>query len=235
MFTPLLSTNISIPGCAESPGYMLQWYREDPRINPEEKSVASTTTTQAQMYFADNLPNGVAAQYWLQVSTIYTAPKTYTAEMGLCVVGRGLLLVDDEEKIDLFNSQPPKTGPTPMFDQASMEVTTEIQMEKGRQYKIVVYLKNESAVAGAGALNCGGLRIGCCEKLDKDIALEEAVALAKSVDFPIIITGLSSDYESEAADRASLSLPPGIDELIERVAKANPNTASLTCPHIEMT
>ncbi|KAI8664999.1 Fn3-like domain-containing protein [Fusarium sp. Ph1] len=51
-----------------------------------------------------------------------------------------------------------------------------------------------------------------------------AVELARQVDVPIVIAGLNADYESEAVDRKDLRLPPGVDELIERVAKVNPRT-----------
>ncbi|RSL50384.1 hypothetical protein CEP54_011959 [Fusarium duplospermum] len=113
-----------------------------------------------------------------------------------------------------------------MFDQDSMEVTAEIEVQQGKQYEILIYLKNEVAVAGAGALNCGGLRIGCCEKIEPATALAEAVKLASEVDIPIVIAGLNSDFESEALDRKSLDLPPAVDELIAAVVKANKNTAS---------
>ncbi|KAL6353964.1 hypothetical protein LRP88_12959 [Fusarium phalaenopsidis] len=55
-------------------------------------------------------------------------------------------------------------------------------------------------------------------------ALAQAVELARQVDVPIVIAGLNADYESEAVDRKDLRLPPGVDELIERVAKVNPRT-----------
>lgn len=209
------------------PGYLVSWFKEDPVLNPAAEPVASVTTVQAQMYFADNLPEAVPKTYWLQAKTIYTAPKSCTIQLGLCVLGKGKLFVDGQEKIDLYTSQPEKTLQTPMFDQASMEVTAELEVQEGKRYEILVYLKNEAAVAGVGALNCGGLRIGCCEKIDPATALAEAVKLASEVDVPIVIAGLNSDFESEALDRKSLDLPPAVDELITAVIKANKNTASL--------
>ncbi|KAJ4234690.1 hypothetical protein NW759_001681 [Fusarium solani] len=227
-----LSKDISVPNSPE-PGYLVSWYKEDPILNPAAEPVASVTTVQAQMYFADNLPEAVPKTYWLQAKTIYTAPKSCTIELGLCVLGKGKLFVDGQEKVDLYTSQPEKTLQTPMFDQASMEVTAEIEVQQGKQYEILVYLKNEAAVAGVGALNCGGLRIGCCEKVDPASVLAEAVKLASEVDVPIVIAGLNSDFESEALDRKSLDLPPAVDKLIAAVVKANKNTVVVTqsgCP-----
>lgn len=217
---------MTIPGSSE-PGYALDWYGEDPDENPSTKPVYSTTTVQAQMYFADNLPSHVPESYWLRVQTVYTAPKTCTLDLGLCVIGKGRLFVDGKELIDLYTSQPPKTLQTPMFDQASMEVTGSVDVQEGKQYAITVMLRNDRINAGVGARQAGGLRVGGCEKIDREAALAEAVELAGQVDVPIVIAGLNADYESEAVDRKNLDLPPGVDELIEKVARANPKTVSI--------
>ncbi|KAJ0383589.1 hypothetical protein COL922a_010206 [Colletotrichum nupharicola] len=206
LFTPLLSSN-------------MQLY--------------TTTTTQAQMYFADSLPKGVPSAYWLRVKTYLTATNTAKFQVGLCVIGKGRLYVDGKQVIDLFTNQPKKTMHTPMFNQASMELTADVEVEAGKAYEVCVVLRNEAAIPGVGALSAGGLRIGCCEKIDNEQALDEAVRLAKSVDIPIVIAGLNADYESEAVDRKSLDLPPEIDELIERVVAANSSTVVITqsgCP-----
>lgn len=185
------------------------------------------------MYFADSLPAGVPGRYWLRVNATYTAPKTTTVQLGLCVLGKGKLFVDGKEAIDLWTSHPEKTLQTPMFNQASMEVTTDLAVEEGKSYEISVLLKNEALVAGVGALSAGGLRVGCCEKIDAAAALAEAVELAKSVDVPIVIAGLNADYESEAVDRKDLELPPGVSNLIERLVEVNPRTVVVNqsgCP-----
>ncbi|KAI8246327.1 putative beta-glucosidase I [Colletotrichum sp. SAR 10_96] len=227
LFTPLLSSNVTVPG-TNQPGYILDWFEENFEENPDATPLHTTTTTQAQMYFADSLPKGVPSAYWLRVKTCLTATKTAKVQLGLCVIGKGRLYVDGKQVIDLFTSQPKKTMHTPMFNQASMELTADVEVEAGKAYEVCVVLRNEAAIPGVGALNAGGLRIGCCEKIDKEQALDEAVRLAKSVDTPIVIAGLNADYESEAVDRKSLDLPPGIDELIERVVAANPSTSG--CP-----
>jgi len=54
--------------------------------------------------------------------------------------------------------------------------------------------------------------------------LNEAVAVAAKVDVVVVFVGDSAHHESEGYDRQSLELPAGQDELIEAVAKTNPNT-----------
>ena len=232
-----MSENVTIPGTKEA-GYKLHWYGEDPDANPEAKPIHSTTTTQAEMYFADNHPPGVPDVYWLRVNATYTAPKTATMQLGLCVMGKGRLFIDGKQVVDLWTSHPTKTLQTPMFNQASMEVTADLEAEAGKTYNISILMRNESVnagIGGAGALSAGGVRIGCCELIEPAVALAEAVELARHVDVPIVIAGLNADYESEAVDRKDLELPPGINELIEKVIEANPSTVSSmeSCPGLD--
>lgn len=206
---------------------MLEWYNQDPGLGHEVKPLAAETTMQAQMFFADHLPEGVPPAYWLRVRTTYTAPKTCTLRLGYCVAGKGKLYVDGKEVIDLVTSQPPKTVQTPMFNEGTMEVIHEMAVEEGKKYELTGFIINDKVSASGAVLVAGGVRFGCCEKIDPEVAIAEAVKLASQVDIPILIAGLNSDYETEAADRSDLSFPPYVDELIENVVKANPNTVSL--------
>ena len=52
---------------------------------------------------------------------------------------------------------------------------------------------------------------------------QSAIDLAKKADAVIVAVGYNQDIETEGADR-EFRLPPGQDELIEKIAAANPNT-----------
>ena len=69
----------------------------------------------------------------------------------------------------------------------------------------------------------GSLRIGCDIPLPPDL-LERAVKAAKRADAAIVFAGLTEEYESEGFDRKDMDLPAAQNELIGRVAEANPNT-----------
>lgn len=56
---------------------------------------------------------------------------------------------------------------------------------------------------------------------------DDAVAAAAKADVAIVCVGESNELESEGIDREDAGLPPGQDELIEAVARANPNTIVL--------
>ncbi|HKK12338.1 MAG TPA: glycoside hydrolase family 3 N-terminal domain-containing protein, partial [Flavobacteriaceae bacterium] len=81
------------------------------------------------------------------------------------------------------------------------------------------YSNDEKSKFGSITLN-GPVTI---DKLDPAM-LDEAVNAAKKSDMAIIFAGSNRDYETEASDRASLALPFGQEELIEKVLDVNPNT-----------
>ncbi|WP_236655920.1 beta-glucosidase family protein [Streptacidiphilus jiangxiensis] len=57
-----------------------------------------------------------------------------------------------------------------------------------------------------------------------DELLDEAVALAAAADVAVVVVATTEEVESEGVDRASLALPGRQDELVARVAAANPRT-----------
>src|SRR5690606_22103708 len=81
------------------------------------------------------------------------------------------------------------------------------------------YSKTEKAKLGDITLN-GPVTI---DELEPEM-LEEAINAAKNSDVAIVFAGSNRDYETEASDRASLNLPFGQEELIEKVLEVNPNT-----------
>ena len=58
-----------------------------------------------------------------------------------------------------------------------------------------------------------------------DEEMEAAVALAASSDVAVVVVGTTAEVESEGFDRTSLALPGRQDELVRKVAAANPRTA----------
>ena len=57
-----------------------------------------------------------------------------------------------------------------------------------------------------------------------DELLTEAEAVASAADVAVVVVGTTDEVESEGFDRTSLALPGRQDELVRRVAAANPRT-----------
>src|SRR3954471_20568087 len=60
-----------------------------------------------------------------------------------------------------------------------------------------------------------------------EAALSQAVALARDADVAVVVVGTTAEVESEGFDRDSLALPGRQDELVRRVADANPRTIAV--------
>ena len=67
----------------------------------------------------------------------------------------------------------------------------------------------------------GMVKIGIAQK--GTLVNQSAIDLAKKADAVIVAVGYDSEIETEGADR-EFQLPPGQDELVEKIAAANPNT-----------
>ncbi|CEL04120.1 hypothetical protein ASPCAL05252 [Aspergillus calidoustus] len=106
-----------------------------------------------------------------------------------------------------------------------MERHAVVEAQEGQEYNLEILMTNEKPGTRFERPSAGGVRLGGqVVRDDEDTSIADAVELAKSVDIPILLTGLSSDYEYEASDRASLVLPRRENELIQRVCEANPDT-----------
>src|ERR1700683_1070511 len=68
------------------------------------------------------------------------------------------------------------------------------------------------------------MRLGVTQKLDEDRLIDAAVAAAVAADVAVIVVGSAEGTESEGYDRDTLALPGRQDELVRRVAAAQPNT-----------
>jgi beta-glucosidase len=62
---------------------------------------------------------------------------------------------------------------------------------------------------------------------DPEAELERAVALARDADVAVVVVGTNEEVECEGVDRDSLALPGRQDELVARVAAANPRTVAV--------
>jgi beta-glucosidase len=68
------------------------------------------------------------------------------------------------------------------------------------------------------------LRLGIGPAITEDQLLADAVAAAERADIAVVVVGSADGDESEGYDRHGLALPGRQDELVTRVAAANPNT-----------
>lgn len=74
--------------------------------------------------------------------------------------------------------------------------------------------------------------VGCCAGYERSgkanaAALKEAVELAKQAEIAVVCIGLDESSESEGLDRSHICIPQVQQELLEEVAKVNPNVVAV--------
>ncbi len=94
-----------------------------------------------------------------------------------------------------------------------------VQLEAGREYELVL------RYAFAPGSPLAAVHINVEPPFgDEEAELERAVALAAEADVAVVVVGTNEEVECEGVDRDSLALPGRQDELVSRVAAANPRT-----------
>ena len=138
--------------------------------------------------------------------------------LGVAGVGGLSVLVDGnlvaEGKTDLRRdsvqalSQPP-------------ELRVQLQLQAGRDVDVLVEHRPNARGPHSGFAT---LRIGIAPKQEDDKLMADAVVAAAAADVAVVVVGSADGTESEGYDRENMLLPGRQDELVRRVAAANPNT-----------
>ncbi|GMK59865.1 hypothetical protein CspeluHIS016_0900820 [Cutaneotrichosporon spelunceum] len=206
------------------PGFDLLHYAIDANGEVAHEPAVTDTHDVSDMFLADFRHPRLGAHYVTEVQARFTSPITGRYEFGLTVTGQGWLYVDEQLVIDNASKQ---TMGGKFFGNGTIEEKGTVPVEKGKSYTLRVVHDSrrpgKAAVAGTPFI-VKGIRIGAFPLVDARQAIEDAVATARAADSVVLVVGLNADYESEGFDRHTLALPLASDELIARVADANPNT-----------
>jgi beta-glucosidase len=166
----------------------------------------------------DHADAGRVAQAEVSALIRATDPGTYT--IGVSGIGRYRLLVDGEEVLDEVLE--PRLGADVIETMViPPQAAHRVELDRGEQVSIVVVNEVGSTPSPLGirfSLNVDPPHGSDDEEIDR------AVSLARSADVAVVVVGTTEEIESEGFDRSSLALPGRQDELVERVAKANPDT-----------
>lgn len=137
-----------------------------------------------------------------------TVPESGSYDFGLTSLGLSRLSLDGELLLDHW------TGRT---DKEMREKIAAKELEAGREYQMLLEYSYQ------GKERWRGLRFGLMPTLPAD-PIAEAVELAAKADVVVLVAGVTNEWESEGFDRPNMDLPRKQDELIQRVAAANPKT-----------
>lgn len=164
------------------------------------------TGTTKYDWYGDSLPNANKESFSVRIEGFFTPQETNTFTLELGAIGVGRLYIDGDIVIE--------HSPEKMMGQ---EIRTEKKLKAKKSYAFKIEYFWE------GQTDFRRLSFGCLPQPSSDM-IHEAVKIAKKSDVVVLVASLNGEWESEGFDRVDMKLPGEQNLLIERVAKANPNT-----------
>ncbi len=198
-----------------SPGFAVEYYAGATPTGPARRR---RTVPDAVFLTLGGPPESVSTPFSMRAAGRFTPSETGTHTLTLAqAAGTARLLVDGAVVLD--GGTAPDAG-REFFGLLSAELTVDLDLVAGRAYEVVVEYVAPRAEFLLGAF------VGCRLPSPPDL-LDRAVRAAAAADVAIVIVGTNAGWETEGHDRATMQLPGPQDELVARVADANPRTAVL--------
>ena len=190
-------------------------YFNSPDLSGEVVHRAETEGSEI-MWLQNVAPDVDRIQFSARLMTRFTPTEDGDYHFGLTSAGRSRLFVDDQLLVDNWDDWEP--GDT-YFGSGSAEARGVKELEAGQTYD----LKVEYAALDSGSFGIKAVRLGA-SKLPGEEALQRAAQLAAESDVALLFVGLNGEWDTEGQDRQHMDLAGNQNELIGRVAAANPNT-----------
>ncbi len=181
----------------------------------EGEPVATMTRPETRLFFVESPAPGIGGEFSFRATTILTPERSGPHVLTLVDLGHARLFVDSTLTID--HAAPDTPRGLEVFGMASVERGADIELTQGTPVELVVeYSSRDAAFLYLAKI---GLR-----PTETGREIDDAVAAAAASDVAVVIVGTSDEWESEGHDRQSMDLPGAQNELVARVAAANPRT-----------
>lgn len=193
------------------PGLLVE-YRNG--LDDSGQVVTSDVTPQSMLRFFGSTPAGVDPErFHVTVSGSFVPEASGPHLFSAVLTGAGRIEVGDQVVLDDPDHRLPR-GPL-FFGLASEEQEATIDCEGGAPIPVRI------TTTGRGGF--AGIRLGVRAPEPEDL-VERAVAAARDADVALVVVGTNDEWETEGEDRTTIALPGDQDELVRRVAAANPRT-----------
>ncbi len=191
----------------ERPGVTLEYLEG-------ETVLASAFRRRLQLsWLGDPVPGQVTGAFSLRAHASYVPEHPGEHVFSVSSVGPARLWVDDRCVVDNSEPEPGRS----FYGAGSAERRGQITLEAGRPYP----LRLEYEAPARGGVR--GVMASCLPPTPPDL-MERAVQAAREADVAVVVVGTGPELDREGADRPDLTLPGRQDELVARVAAANPKT-----------
>ncbi|KAH9920187.1 beta-glucosidase [Amylocystis lapponica] len=214
-------------------GWTGTWYahESDESMTPLATPLKSQYIDETRMFISTSWPQELTKRWTLKLhGLLKPRDKDTQFEFGLLSAGRAKLYVDGKLVVDNWTWQ--RRGDA-FFNSGSAEERGVYALAAGVAHAIDVVYCNVRAPADGDLDETvmdsnPGVRLGGAEVVDPDELMASAVRLAHEADAVVAVVGLNADWETEGYDRTTLALPQRTDELVHKVAAANPRTVVVT-------
>jgi beta-glucosidase len=160
----------------------------------------------------------------IEVRCLIRATGAGTYRLGVAGLGRQRLVVDGAEVFDVTLSIPEGADLGEILSTPPERLAT-VELAEGQTVSVLLeHDVHSSPMASFGTMI--QLKLEPAHGTD-DEEIEAAVALAAASDVAVVVVGTTAQVESEGFDRKTLALPGRQDELVRRVAAANPRTVAV--------
>jgi beta-glucosidase len=168
------------------------------------------------------MPSGVdpATLASVEISGTLTAEVSGTHQLGIRGIGQFQLIVAGRTLFDGQVVAESDDFATTFLAPPEQRIPVELTAGATAEVSLTQRVQLDPAGFAVVSLSLGyGAPVGTAEDL-----LAEAEAAARASDVAVVVVGTTEEVESEGFDRTTLALPGRQDELVRRVAAANPRT-----------
>jgi beta-glucosidase len=160
----------------------------------------------------------------IEVRAVLRVPVSGRWTVGASGLGRSRLLIDGQAVFDtelvLAPGADPVEGLTTPPQQGAV-----LDLHEGQLVRVEMRHEPAGLATAAAGVTLANFQLNAAvPDAGDDAEIQHAVTLAAAADVAVVVVGTTEEVESEGFDRSSLTLPGRQDELISRVAAANPRT-----------
>ena len=202
-FQPLLETELKV-----------EFFANRELSGPVEYS---ETLEAAETFWLGSVAGGkVAANHFsARLTGTFVPEHSGTHLAGIASAGLARVYVNDKLIADAWTNW---TKGRTFFEEGCDEVVGEVLLEAGQPAEITIeFATKDHSVLGVSAFRMGiGLPLG-------DAQIAQAAEVAASADVALVFIGRNGEWDTEGSDLPDIALPGRQNDLVNAVARANPN------------